>query len=227
MKTKIYLVSNINNDPKSVYIGKTKNSRESNHRKTYKGKISYNYIDEVDSLKRKDWEPLETKWIQHYINLGYNVVNIRKKGGSGPEFQTEKSKLKQSIAMKGKPKPNGFGKHISDIKKGIPNIKNKIKPEGFGEKLQKPKAEGFGLKISKAKKGKISSKKGKKYGTLKDANLKNINRKKIVLQIDPSTEKIINEWESRNKAMKTIGYGIARSIRIGNIYKNYFWKYKI
>lgn len=31
--TKIYLVSNIDNDPNKVYIGKTKNSREYNHKK--------------------------------------------------------------------------------------------------------------------------------------------------------------------------------------------------
>ena len=81
--TKIYLVTNIDNDPNKVYIGKTKDSRENKHKKIFGSQITYTYIDEVNSLNKEDWEPLETKWIQHYIDLGYDVVNIRRKGGSG------------------------------------------------------------------------------------------------------------------------------------------------
>jgi hypothetical protein len=224
MKTKIYLVTNINNNPTKAYIGKTKNSREYNHKKTFGNNIKYNIIDEVGSLNRDQWEPLETKWIQHYINLGYDVVNKRKKGGSGPEYHTDESKQKQSEKMKGRSKPEGFGNLLSTLKKGKPNLKNKIKPSDFGNKLRK-KHQG-GENISKAKKGKSSGKKGKTYGALKDSYLKNINRKKIVLQIDPITNSIIKEWESRNKIRKEIGGGITGAIRTGKIYKNSYWKYK-
>ena len=58
--TKIYLVTNCFGDSSKVYIGKTKNSRETDHKKTYGQDIEYIYIDEINSLKREDWEPLET-----------------------------------------------------------------------------------------------------------------------------------------------------------------------
>lgn len=224
MKTKIYIVSNIDNDPNKVYIGKTKNSREHNHKKTFGDNIIYNIIDEVESLDRNDWEPIETKWIQHYIDLGYNVVNKRKKGGSGPEYHTDKSKQTQSEKMKGRSKPDGFGEKISLIKKNIPNLKNKIKPLGFREKLRKP--HNGGENISKAKQGKPSNKKGKIYGVLIDPHLKNINRKKTVLQLEPKNNNIVREWESRNIIRKEIGAGIIRAILTGRIYKGYYWKYK-
>jgi hypothetical protein len=133
--TKIYLVTNIDNDPNKVYIGKTKTrwGRESKHKLKYGSQITYTYIDKVSSLDRKDWEPLETKWIQHYINLGYGVMNKRKIGGSGPEYWTEEQKEKHKMSRpgsgpkfrtkedkkkisegnKGKPKPKGFNQHLS------------------------------------------------------------------------------------------------------------------
>jgi hypothetical protein len=101
-KTKIYIVSNIYGDSNKVYIGKTKNNRKYNHIKTYGKNITYDYIDEINSLDRKDWEPLETKWIQYYVNLGYDVVNKRKKGGNGPEFHNKEIKEKISKILKGK-----------------------------------------------------------------------------------------------------------------------------
>lgn len=126
--------------------------------------------------------------------------------------------------MKGRSKSNGFGNMLSIIKKGKSNPKNKIKPIGFGDKLKKQHQGGEN--ISKAKKGKSSGKKGKTYGALKDSYLKNINRKKIVLQIDVITNNIIKEWESRSKINKEIGGGIARAIQTGKIYKNSYWMYK-
>jgi hypothetical protein len=221
--TKIYLVENCYNDPNKVYIGKTKNNRESNHRKKFGEQIKYTYIDEINSLDRKDWEPLESYWIEQFRQWGFEVVNVRKKGGSGPEYYTEEIKLKISKSNS-KPKPLNFGEIISNIKKGKPNLKNKFKPEGFAEKLKKPHKGGEN--ISKAKKGKPSTKKNKKYGPLIDSQLKNISRKKIVLQIDPITNKIVQEWGSRNQIKKEIGSGIVGAIRENRIYKNYIWKYK-
>jgi hypothetical protein len=92
--TYIYLVTNCFNNPNDVYIGKTKNNRKSAHKKTYGENIIYSDIDKVDSLKREDWEPLETYWIQQFITWGFNVVNKNKKGGGGPEFWTDESKNK-------------------------------------------------------------------------------------------------------------------------------------
>lgn len=156
--TKIYLVTNIDNDPNKVYIGKTKDSRENKHKKTFGSQITYTYIDEVNSLNKEDWEPLETKWIQHYIDLDYDVVNIRRKGGSGPEYLSEETKQRKSKAMTGK-------KHseetLQKMRKPKSNTDRMRKPKSTSEKLRKPKSEQhiqnmrkpkpeeFGLKISK------------------------------------------------------------------------------
>lgn len=90
---KIYLVTNCFGDPNKVYIGKTKNSRKTNHKKTYGTQIEYTYIDESSSLDRKDWEPLESFWIEYYKFLGFEVLN-KNKGGGGPEKYTEEQKQK-------------------------------------------------------------------------------------------------------------------------------------
>jgi hypothetical protein len=78
-------VTNCYNNPNWVYIGKTKNSREQPHKLKYGNQIEYTYIDKVNSLNRKEWEPLETYWIQQFIVWGFDVVNKRKVGGSGSE----------------------------------------------------------------------------------------------------------------------------------------------
>ncbi len=121
--TKIYLVTNCYGDPNKVYIGKTISSREAAHRKTYGHNIIYTYIDEIYSVNRKDWEKLETKWIQHYIDLGYDVVNKRKKGGGGLEFHPLKGYPRpyHSLKMKGKISPLR-GKNRSYKGRKSPNV---------------------------------------------------------------------------------------------------------
>jgi len=170
--TIIYLVTNINNNPNKVYIGKTKDSRENKHKKSFGSQITYTYIDEVNSLNKEDWEPLETKWIQHYINLGYDVVNIRRKGGSGPEYLSEETKQKISKSLLGqtrseetkqkmrKPKPEGFSEFLkkfhsnkitSEATKNKMSLAHKDRPksEETKQKMRKPKPEGFSSKISR------------------------------------------------------------------------------
>ena len=130
--TKIYLVENCYGDPNKVYIGKTKESREKNHRKTYGFQIKYTFIDEIHSLNRKDWKPLECFWIEQFKQWGFEILN-KNKGGGGPEFHSEYTKNE----MKGKPKPKGFGENHSKLLKGI------TKPEGFGYKLSKINEKAF------------------------------------------------------------------------------------
>lgn len=140
--TKIYLITNIDNDPNKVYIGKTRSSRKIRHVYTYGKQITYDYIDEIDSLNHKDWEPLETYWIEQLRQWGFEVMNKRKKGGSGPEYQTEETKSKISCSSKGKilseetklrisksktgyKHPKEWGIKQSILKKGKPNLKLK------------------------------------------------------------------------------------------------------
>ena len=164
--TRIYLVTNCYGDPNKVYIGKTKNSsRENDHKRKYGKDIIYTYIDEVESLKKEDWEPLETFWIQYFKYLGFDIQNIRMKGGSGPEFYSEETCLKMSLQRKGKPIHNDISKKsVSDRFKGVKmsdDTKEKIRLKKTGQKYPNRSykteyhvSQETKEKISKALKGK-------------------------------------------------------------------------
>jgi hypothetical protein len=100
-------VTNCYNNPNWVYIGKTINSRKNPHQQTYGKNIIYTEIDKILSTHKQDWEPLETYWIEQFKAWGFEVVNKRKKGGSGSEG--------------GHKMPNGFGDKLSKKLKGRKN----------------------------------------------------------------------------------------------------------
>jgi hypothetical protein len=104
--TKIYLVTNCYGNPNNVYIGKTKNCREKDHKYNFGKYIEYSVIDEIYSFDRKLWKPLETYWIQQFKVWGFNVLNIQENGGSGVSFHTEKTKkkIKKSKSQKLNPR---------------------------------------------------------------------------------------------------------------------------
>jgi hypothetical protein len=96
--TKIYLVINCYGDCKSVYVGKTiNNSRKNDHKRKYGYDIEFKILEEINGTDKNLWKPRESYWIQHYINLGFKVLNKQLKGGSGVEYHTEetKNKIKQ------------------------------------------------------------------------------------------------------------------------------------
>jgi hypothetical protein len=175
--TKIYLVENCYGDPNKIYIGKTINSRESNHKKTYGIQIKYTFIDEINSLNRKDWEPLETYWIEQFKAWGFDIVNTRKKGGMGPEFLSNEAKSKKSKAMMGK----------THSKETCLKIKQALK----GKKRSKE----IGEKISNSKKGKSIN---LTLTTIHRNTLKNLHSLPI-LQYDLSGN-FIKEWNSTQEA---------------------------
>jgi hypothetical protein len=78
-------VTNCYGDPNKVYIGKTISSRKNPHQQSYGKNILYTEIDEISGVNKKDWELLETYWIQQFMAWGFEVVNKRKIGGSGSE----------------------------------------------------------------------------------------------------------------------------------------------
>jgi hypothetical protein len=93
--TYIYLVTHIDGDPNKVYIGKTKNfSRERDHRCKFGNQIQFTIIDQIATLSRVSWQPLETYWINQFIAWGFTVVNTKKVGGSGVEYHTNSTKAK-------------------------------------------------------------------------------------------------------------------------------------
>ena len=74
-QTLIYLIEDIPGG--KIYVGKTNNFvvRESGHRKKYGSQIKITIIDQVDSKRRQDWEPIETMWIQTFISWGFQLEN--------------------------------------------------------------------------------------------------------------------------------------------------------
>lgn len=213
--TRIYLVWNIDNKPWRVYIGKTKGTRKSNHKLKFGRQIEYDYIDEVISLNIKDWKPLETYWIQWFINQGYEVVNKNKNGGSGPSFHKEETKQKISKLLKGKPKPKNFGKIVSKYMKGNQFalgrkdskevIERRIKSNlGISRNKAIPRSKNIRKNIGKGNKGKKFNNKIKKHLSKIRIGKKNITVKKPVIQYDLNMN-FIKEYISLSEAARSLG----------------------
>lgn len=208
--TKIYLVENCYGDSNKVYIGKTKNSREYPHKKTYGNQIIYTYIDEVNSLNRKDWGPIESYWLEQFRQWGFELMNKNKYGGSGPEFLSQESRDKKSKSMIGKTHSIETCLKISKSKTNHPCYSN---PE-------------IGLKISKSKIGKPLN----ITRTLKHKQiLKNIHSVSIT-QYDLQGN-FIKDWNSIQEA--ALYYNIQKGHICNNLKgrsktsNGFIWKYKI
>lgn len=191
--TYFYIVENIDNNPNKIYIGKTVNPKQRTykHKSNYGNGILFTVIDEINSLERKYWEPIERYWIEQFKCWGFILMNGND-GGGGPSFQTEETKIRQSKSKKGKPKPNGFGE----------------KPKGYGDKLSniltgKKRTDETRKKISDHHKGRKLTKEWKQ----KMAESHFIP----VIQYDLKGN-FIRRWESATLASKSI------SIHPNNIY---------
>jgi hypothetical protein len=215
--TKIYLVENCYNDPNKVYIGETKNNREKDHKRKFGSQIEYSEIDEINSLDKKDWKPLETYWINQFRAWGFEVLN-KNEGGGGPTTHSKKTKEKMSKTRKGKPSP----------------LKNTKRPE-ISKKLKGRKSymnSEAALKISQSLKGKPFTEEHKQKikqtrGFLK--NRKNTWKITPVIQYDLQGN-FIKEWESQTEATKSLnktgdGIGACCRGRQKNAY-GYIWKFK-
>ncbi len=182
--TSIYLIEGIDNSPYKVYIGKTKNPkmREYSHKKIYGNHIIFNVIDNTSSLKYNDWEPLETYWIEQFKQWGFEVINKRKKGGSGPECQTDKARQKISNANKGN--QSFLGQNHSDITKHKMSIAAKGKPKSEEHKHNMSKAAKGKPKIFLSKPVRQYTKQGiliKTWNSITEASMSlNIFRESII-----------------------------------------------
>jgi hypothetical protein len=234
--TFIYLVTNCYDNPNKIYIGKTINSRYQNHKKTYGNNIKYDIIDEINSLNRKDWEPLETYWIEQFRQWGFDIVNPRKKGGGGMEFLDEYQK-----ELRRKPKSEETKLKISQSnqgKKRTPEMIEKYKKIRLGKKHSLETIEKLkGQKRSEESKIKQSNTlKGREITWDLGTKGKNISQSqkdkialgnsKVVLQLDKNNN-IINEFKSYTEAKKITGIDpqhclIGKNKSAGG----FIWKYK-
>jgi len=188
--TKIYLIENIEPGTNKVYIGKTKVSRENAHKRHFGPHIKYTYIDEVNSLNHNDWEPLETYWIEQFRQWGFEVVNIRKKGGSGPEYQTDDVRYKISKSMLGKSKTDKHKQNLSKARIGMKlseETKQKISQNRIGIKHtnHSKMPEWYGAFISSINKGRVSPNKGK----TKSEEAKRAISEKLKGRVSPNKKK--------------------------------------
>ena len=93
--TKIYLVTYCYNDSNKVYIGKTINeSRKNDHKRKYGKEIDFDILEEIEGTSKSLWKPRESYWIQHYLDLGFEVLNKQLCGGSGVDYHTEETIIK-------------------------------------------------------------------------------------------------------------------------------------
>lgn len=161
MKTYIYIVENCFNDPKKIYVGKTKNTndRKYSHIKTYGNSIIFTVIEEIESLDVKDWKPLECFWIEQFKHWGFNIQN-KNGGGGGSEFYSQETKDLLSLQRKGIKRPDSFSE--------------KMKVSMLGKNLGKNHSSETKLKMSEAKKSKPNASKGKKRGPLNEEKKKKL-----------------------------------------------------
>jgi hypothetical protein len=188
-KTKIYLIENCCGDSNKVYIGKTKNKYR-NHKPKFGINIKYSVIDEINSLKHKDWEPLETYWIEQFRQWGFEVMNVRKKGGSGPLTHTGEVKKVISDKTKGHKKSKEWRRKLSLSHMGkTHSLKTKEKLRIIGENRTYPKNWSEIIKEGHKNKNKdfYQSKKWVK------------SQQKIIYQFDLKGN-FIRKWESLKQA---------------------------
>lgn len=225
--TKIYLVTNCYGDPNKVYIGKTKNTtRENNHRRIYGKNIIYTEIDEINSLERKDWTPLETFWIQYFKFLGFDIQNKKLEGGSGLCFHSNESKTKISNSKLGNTYMLGRFPSIE--------TRNKMSLSHTG-RIHSVETRN---KISLSNKGKIISQETKDKISLIKQNISQETREKMsqakfksILQYDLEGN-FIKEWLSITEALLSLNKNIKSDVigaccrkKLKTAY-GYKWKYK-
>lgn len=194
------------------YVGKSKDTvrRKSVHRLTYGTDIILTIIDEVEDL---DWKYWECYWIEQFKVWGFGLLN-QNKGGGGPEFYSETSKVKMR-----KPRKEGTGNKISKTLKErnhsqyyTKEIREKI---SNGNKVKKPFSSEHKNNMSIAKK--------------KNA--------KTVLMLDLNGVEL-REWESKGQAAEWLKSISGKNSNIQSQIKdcilgrqktcfNYKWEYKL
>jgi len=164
------------------YVGKAKNivRRRHGHYRNYGTDIDLVIIDECgdDVLL---WKPLESYWIEQFRQWGFELQN-KNKGGGGPSFYTEESKLKMRNPRK----------------------------EGTGAKISKALIEGNHSKYyTQEIRDKMSTHaKGSHGGPFTDIHIANIKlsrrlTSKRVLQYNLQG-KLLKKWDSKGEAAEFI-----------------------
>ena len=195
---------------------------------------------------------------------GRHTEETRKKISESHKGLThsEESKRKISEANKGRTPTEETRKKLSESSKGKilssetkekirESLKGKPRPEETRMKISeshkgKTLSEEHKKNLSESLKGRISPNKGRTFSeehkknlseSLKGRTLSEEHRKKLsipIVQIDPSTNKVVNVWGSSLDAEREEGFNHGAIIQCcknkynregNNIYKGYKWKY--
>jgi hypothetical protein len=186
-RTKIYYLHYGNNIP--FYVGKTTRiqGRIGAHRSKFGKNIILEVIDEVLTSEWKFWE---CYWIEQFKQWGFDVVNKRSKGGSGPEFHKEETKANMR-----KPKSTTEKMHKPKSEEHKANMRKPKSPEhiaaivagrtGVKHKSHKSMPEWYGAFISNINKGRVSPNKGK----TKSEEAKRTISEKLKGRVSPNKKK--------------------------------------
>lgn len=126
--THIYLITNIDNNPNKVYIGKANipKYRKHYHNSKFGKNITYDVIDIISYNHKHEWKFFESYWIEQFKHWGFEVIN-KNNGGGGPQFHSESTKQKMRTPKSPETKQKMSNPRIN--KQGFSNPKpNKRKP---------------------------------------------------------------------------------------------------
>ena len=74
----------------------------------------------IEEVLEDSWKERERFWISHYRDMGFDLTNASNGGDGCTGYKpTMEARILQSMATKGKPKPEGFGAKISAAKTGM------------------------------------------------------------------------------------------------------------
>ena len=191
----------------------------------------------IDSLSGlNEIKELEKYYINNYLSSEFRITNGTI-GGDGGVF-TEEVRKKLSESSKGKKMSEESKIKISESRKGkklSEEHKRKISETNKRLGIRIDMTPEVRQKLSEANKGKESPMKGKKHTEETKNKISQskkgvgTKKKKPVLQIDPKTKEIVNEYASLTEATQLT--------KINNIHRcitggrktagNYEWKYKL
>lgn len=191
--TYIYLVENCYGDLNKVYIGKTRTSRKGSHRKKYGIQVEYTEIDQINSILKQDWKPLETYWIHQFRQWGFEVLNVNEGGGGPIKYSEESKQLMRN-------------KWTKERKKLISNInslpKSKLHKVRIGLSIKGQKRTNKTcLNISNSRKGKPSNHKG--HILSKESKKKMSDSKKKIKDLNKNFLKPVNQFTLNGDLIKT------------------------
>jgi len=181
--TKIYLVTNIDNDLNKVYIGKTHTtSRINKHKRSFGAQINFSYIDEIEGVDKDSWKPLERYWIEQFRQWGFVLVN-KNKGGGGPNAGVRHSKewiYKIAQALKDKPLPRFKCQFCSKELGGKGNLsKHETTCRSNPDRQEpKPKSEKW-LQAIKKPRNKVNYKKTEEWKQSHSKTMKELLKTKV------------------------------------------------